>query len=172
MNTRALACLPLMLVGLVAACDDAPAPSAPPRPPVFARGGNGSNNGRILFVSDRDNSDGTLDIYSMNADGTGVTRLTNDPALDHWGVLSPDGKKVVFASTRHDPSFDIYVMNSDGTGVTRLTNSSGLDVFATWSKDGKKIAFASTRASGVPDRTERRSARTTLSQSDDRAVTR
>ena len=36
---------------------------------------------RIAFVSNRD---GNLEIYVMNADGSGQTNLTNNPALDRW----------------------------------------------------------------------------------------
>ena len=42
--------------------------------------------GQIAFASDRD---GNFDIYVMNADGTDVTRLTNDPAKDLWPAWAP-----------------------------------------------------------------------------------
>ena len=45
-------------------------------------------NGKIAFRSDRD---GNYEIYSMNADGTGQTRLTNNTAFDAVPVWSPDG---------------------------------------------------------------------------------
>jgi Tol biopolymer transport system component len=41
---------------------------------------------RIAFESERD---GNLEIYVMNADGSGVTRLTNDPASDSTPAWSP-----------------------------------------------------------------------------------
>ena len=144
--------IPLVMVALGAACDDSATPVAPDSAPavLFARGGNGDNNGRILFASDRE-TPGYPDVYSMNPDGTGVTRLTTEPSADGLAVWSPDGKKVAFMSDRHDPLYDIYVMNADGTGVTRLTNTPGVDGYPSWSKDGKRIVFASTRASGVPN---------------------
>ena len=49
---------------------------------------------KIAFVSDRDAS--TLDIYVMNADGTGVTRLTNNAVTDFSPAWSPDGRKIAF----------------------------------------------------------------------------
>jgi hypothetical protein len=49
---------------------------------------------RIAFVSDRD---GNTEIYVMNADGTGQTRLTKDPGSDWSPVWSPDGTKIAFS---------------------------------------------------------------------------
>ena len=139
--------LPLAVATLAACAEDARAPHLPTAPsagPVLARGGNGDNNGRIVFMSNRDDP-GAFDIYSMNPDGTGVTRLTRSPGDDIDPALSPDGKRIVFATSRDDPRGEIYVMNADGTGVTRLTYASGFDLSPVWSKDGKQIAFESSR---------------------------
>ena len=142
--------LPLALATL-AACDDARRPENPTGPmpaPSFTRGGNGDNNGRIVFESNAVNDD--YDVYSMNPDGTGVTRLTYATGFDGHASLSPDGKRIVFDSQRDDPRGEIYVMNADGTGVTRLTYSQGIDLSPAWSKDGKRIAFASSRDAADP----------------------
>ena len=96
---------------------------------------------RIAFYSSRD---GDLDIYVMNADGSGVTRLTEHPG-DDWGPdWSPDGQLIAFTSER-DGDLDIYVMNADGSGVTRLTEHPGDDGGPDWSPDGQLIAFTSER---------------------------
>jgi TolB protein len=58
----------------------------------------------------------------MNADGTGQTRLTNNPSWDDSPSWSPDGNKIAFDSAR-DGNGEIYIMNADGTGQTRLTNN-------------------------------------------------
>src|SRR3954469_3700262 len=50
-------------------------------------------NGKIAFDSNRD---GNEEIYVMNPDGTGQTRLTNDPAGDFGPAWSPDGTKIAF----------------------------------------------------------------------------
>ena len=52
-----------------------------------------SIDGRLLFMSDRD---GDWDLYTMNADGTGVRPLTDNTVEDWSGDFSPDGTQVVF----------------------------------------------------------------------------
>ena len=98
-------------------------------------------NGKIAFTSDRD---GNPEIYVMNADGSGVTRLTNNPAADDEPAWSPDGTKIAFSSNR-DGNIEVYVMNADGSGQTNLTNNPALDGAPAWSPDGTKIAFWSNR---------------------------
>ena len=61
----------------------------------------------------------------MNPDGTGQTRLTNNPALDSAPAWSPDGTKILFTSTRDNAmSPSLYVMNADGSSPTRVTTGS------------------------------------------------
>jgi Tol biopolymer transport system component len=54
-------------------------------------------------------------VNSMSADGSGPTRLTNNPAVDVEPAFSPDGAKFAFSSD-HDGNTEIYVMNADGSG--------------------------------------------------------
>src|SRR6266516_3295072 len=84
------------------------------------------------------------DIYVINSNGTGLTRLTTDPAYDASPTWSPDGSKIAFMSYRDGPAA-IYVMNADGTNPVALTNHAGSDEQPAWSPDGRKIAFASNR---------------------------
>jgi Tol biopolymer transport system component len=95
-------------------------------------------NGKIAFHSDRD---GDSEIYTMNADGTGVVKLTDNVANDYVPTFSPDGTKIVFTSDRDGDSDEIYTMNADGTGVVRLTNNSEIDDLPSFSPDGKRIAY-------------------------------
>jgi TolB protein len=82
----------------------------------------------------------TYDIFSANLDGTSLKRLTKNKGYDAEGVVSPDGKKIVFTSLRSG-DLDIYHMNSDGTGVRRLTSEKGYDGGPFFSWDGKQIVY-------------------------------
>ena len=100
-------------------------------------------NGKITFSSDRDAVIGNpFEIYLMNADGSNQTRLTNAPGFDVETAWSPDGKKIVFRSSR-DGENQLYIMNPDGTGQTRLTNNARSDIHPAFSPDGSRIVFAS-----------------------------
>jgi Tol biopolymer transport system component len=88
-----------------------------------------------------------FDIYAANRDGTGMRRLTNYNVYTAEGVLSPDGRRIVFTSLK-DGDLDIYTMNVDGSDVRRLTTSVGYDGGPWWSPDGTKIVY---RAWHPPD---------------------
>jgi TolB protein len=111
------------------------------------------NGTKILFQSDRDSippdpenpGPAKQDIYVMNADGTGQTRLTTDAADDCNAVWSPDGNKIVFQSLRNGTYYQVYTMNADGTSQINLSNGMAADYQPSWSPDGTKIAFASER---------------------------
>lgn len=92
---------------------------------VFPSWSNDSS--KITFASDRHEL-GNLDVYVMNADGSGVTQLTNSPGEDRATSWTSDGAKIVFHSARlrdATHAFDIFTMNADGSDETRiLTNGS------------------------------------------------
>jgi len=119
----------------------APDNVATPSPTPTARPISTQLQGRIAFQSDRD---GSLEIYVMNADGTAVSRLTNNPAVDVFPTWSPNGNKIAFTSDR-DGYPDIFIINPDGTDLTKLTNTTANDGLPSWSPDGKTIAFVSDR---------------------------
>ena len=71
-----------------------------------------SPNGlKIAFISTHD---GDPEIFVMNADGTGLKKLTDNTFVDAAPSWSPDGGKIVFTSDRSG-SFELYRMNADGS---------------------------------------------------------
>jgi len=66
---------------------------------------------KIAFISTHD---GDPEIFVMNANGTGLRKLTDNTAVDAAPSWSPDGGKIVFTSDRSG-SFELYSMNSDGS---------------------------------------------------------
>ncbi len=104
--------------------------------------------GRIVYESKQlDN----WDIWVMNADGTGKTRVTKHRERDSDATWSPDYSQIVYASERtgdDPPNREIFVMNTetgDSGPLTRLTFQAGKDYDPSWSPNGKRIAFLSKR---------------------------
>jgi Tol biopolymer transport system component len=93
------------------------------------------------------------EIYVVNADGSGLRRLTDNWRSDGAPVWSPDGRKLLFLrSSWFDAraSGDVYVMNADGSDQRNLTPSVTYPLAThsapAWSPDGGKILFASNRS--------------------------
>ena len=102
----------VLLTILVAGCRGDPDPLAPVVPPAAAAVASTSAlTGHIAFVSNRD--DGNFEIYSMNADGSNQTNLTNDPRADFQPAWSTDGSKVAFSRVENDGTQHVGVMNAD-----------------------------------------------------------
>src|SRR5437016_3659825 len=113
-----------------------PTDTASANDPAFSPDGS-----RIAFVTQRD---GNPEIYVMNADGTGVTRVTNDPQGDGRPAFAPDGQSIVFHSSRPAGKQEIWAVNLDGTGLTQLTRDS-VNFSPAVSPDGQTIAYVSVR---------------------------
>jgi len=70
----------------------------------------------------------------VNADGSGDTNLTANPAMDIEPAWSPDGQWLVFSSNR-TYDFDLFIMRADGSGVLQLTKTYGKDSNPSWGPD-------------------------------------
>lgn len=82
----------------------------------------------------------SYDIFSVNLDGSQLTRLTDTPGYDAEASISPDGRRIVFTSIR-DGDLELYTMAADGSDVKRLTHARGYDGGPFFSYDGTKIVY-------------------------------
>ena len=124
-------------------------------------------NGKIVFTRNSR-------IYTVEPDGSNLSKLTNSTYVASKPVWSPDGAKIAFHAVIPDSEGgdyrkavkkainegnvqkaleigkaardeEVYVINTDGSGRTALTNNAAADVNPHWSPDGRKITFASDR---------------------------
>ncbi len=82
------------------------------------------------------------DLWLMNADGTHLRQLTHSEAADWHPRWSPDGKTILFLSTRKDGA-QIWLLPVEGGEPRQLTKMSTGVSDPVWSPDGKWIAFSS-----------------------------
>jgi Tol biopolymer transport system component len=97
------------------------------------------------FVSDRS---GNLDIFLIQPDGSGLTLVTDNPAVDSDPDWAPDGSQIVFYSKR-DGSADIFVMAADGSRpvnhINNLQDSTDDELALRWNPDGTKFSLYTDR---------------------------
>ena len=86
------------------------------------------------------------EIYIMNADGSGQTRLTNSPGYDGGPFFTPDGQHIVWRHFTPDGSqSDIYTMRIDGSNVRRLTKFESMSWAPYFHPSGAYVIFASNK---------------------------
>jgi Tol biopolymer transport system component len=110
-----------------------------------------SPDGRQLAFSGT--AGGVTDIYMVNADGTGLRRLTNDGYGDFQPQWSPDGKTIAFATDRDSASFEILrfkpwriaLLDLATGAVTVIPGQGGLNLNPQWAPDGRSLAYVSNR---------------------------
>lgn len=125
-----------------------PEPTATPAPTevTVLRGGGG----RIAFLSDREDGR-TLQVWTIDPEGTDAQQLTFGPGNKASPVWSPEGGRLLFSAPAgtddlgNDLGMDIWVINEDGTGIKNVTHHPGDDTEPEWSPDGRTLVFTSNR---------------------------
>ena len=98
-------------------------------------------DGRIAFESDRL---GSVDVFTMAADGSNVRAVTASPGRETLGDWSPDGSRIVYSGDASGAE-QLYVVSAASGTPTRITHDAGNDTDAAWSPLGDRIAFSSDR---------------------------
>lgn len=115
-------------------------------------------NGRVVFTSTRD---GDIDLYTANADGSNLKRVTNTPGYDGGAYFTTDCTRIVWRASRptgaaledyrallaanlvRPTSLDIMVMDADGTKPVQLTHNGAANFGPYPTPDDKGIVYAS-----------------------------
>ncbi len=99
---------------------------------------------------------GQLEIFVMNADGSGQRPVTSNGASNFSPFYFPDGKRIIFSSnieTKGEggrPSFHLYLIGDDGAGIERITFDGQFNSFPMFSPDGRSLVWVSDRLAKTP----------------------
>jgi Tol biopolymer transport system component len=143
MMRRTISLLAVLLLGLTACSDgsgsEEPSASVAAEPSGSPTAMVEVPEGTIAFSS---TVSGTRDVYVIESDGSGLTRLTEGPRFDEHPAWSPDGMKIAYHSHVGDLwTSAIWVMDPDGSDERRLTKYPIAGAWPSWSPDGTRIAF-------------------------------
>ncbi len=99
---------------------------------------------------------GQLELFVMNADGTGQRQVTTNGASNFSPFFHPDGRRIIFSSNVETPggggppAFHLYLIGDDGAGLERLTFDGNFNSFPMFSPDGKQLVWVSDRQAKGP----------------------
>jgi TolB protein len=102
-----------------------------------------SPDGRKLVLT-LSNTDGNLDIHTLDLTTRKISRLTTNRSIDTEGTWSPDGSEIYFTSDRGG-SPQIYKISSVGGAPSRITFEGNYNARPRLSPDGKKLAIVHLR---------------------------
>jgi len=119
-----------------------------------------SPDGTHIIGDAKRDGDTSYHVYTLAIDGTDIRRI-NDKGDDACSFYFPDGKRIVWTSTRDHPELaksnysdpsdypqgaELYTSNLDGSDVRRLTNNTVYDAEVSVAPNGKWILFGSQRS--------------------------
>ncbi|MBK5294898.1 MAG: PD40 domain-containing protein [Acidobacteriia bacterium] len=87
-----------------------------------------------------------MEIFISGSDGKNPRQLTTFNCASFAPTFTPDGKKILFASNKHEcdgRKFELFLMNTDGGGLEQVTQFGGFTSFPEFSPDGKQLVFSS-----------------------------
>jgi serine/threonine protein kinase/Tol biopolymer transport system component len=102
-------------------------------------------DGRMLYTT---RVKGDQDIWIVNGDGSGNRQLTMNARSNFSPVPTPDGRFIVFASTRNGDT-SLWKMDSEGGNVVPLTGDPGSEAYPTVTPDGRWVVFQHTDPSNI-----------------------
>lgn len=99
--------------------------------------------GHIVFTCQLFKVQAMDQVCIINADGSGLRRLTTDDNRRHfYASLAPDGQSVVYSSFREANVYEIYSLDLNDGSVDQLTDRIGVLTAPEVSPDGSSITFA------------------------------
>jgi eukaryotic-like serine/threonine-protein kinase len=96
----------------------------------------------IAFYSNRS---GNLDIWSVDASGKDLRRITDWKSNEYWPVWSPDGRRLAFVSDKSGNS-DIWVRDNTTGTIAPYIQEPAEEGYGTWSPNGRYFYFSSDRS--------------------------
>lgn len=99
-----------------------------------------TDGSKIVFAS---NETGSMNIYTMDADGTNWQQVTTTEVGYNGGpFFSPDGRSIIFRADYERPDYlQIYQIHVDGTHLIKLTDNGAVNWAPYWHPNGKVIAY-------------------------------
>lgn len=93
-----------------------------------------------------------LELFVMNADGSGKRQVTKNGASNFAPFFHPDNRRIIFTSSgrpaaeiKGRPSFHLHMVNDDGTGLEQITFEGHFNSFPMFSPNGKLLVWISDR---------------------------